>query len=180
MSTVQFDFGKDHVKLGSHWHNCVKIRENNCIELLNDVKLQARSVNILPVKSNKALSLVNADFDPASFFGIPGVYTKQSRIIPNIDGIFHISLLHTTTKPVDLKAFKGQGVVMNANDTVATVQQTAANNSSTIDTNIVYGENLSPDQKSRIASVICKYVDIFASNPRRPTALKTMEHRIIT
>ena len=71
-------------------------------------------------------------------------------------------------------------VLMNFNDTVGAVHQTVANNSSTIDTNIVFGENLSPDEKSRIASSISEYVDILAPNPKKPTIAKTMEHRIIT
>ena len=69
---------------------------------------------------------------------------------------------------------------MNFNDTMATVHQTVTNNSSTIDINIVYGANHSPDEKSRIASLISEYVDILAPNPKKPTIAKTMEHRIIT
>ena len=156
----------------------MKILKNNCVKLHNNVELQAGSENIIPVKCNKALFLVTADFDP-SLFGIPGVYAKRCRIIPNIDGIFQFSLLDTAAKPVNLKAFKGVGFVMNVNDTVATVHKTVANNSSTIDTNIVYGENLSPAEKSRVAALFSEYIDIFTPNPKKPTIVKTIEHRII-
>ena len=162
-----------------HNGTSLKILENNCIKLLNNVELQARSENIIPDQYSKALSLVTADFDP-SLFGIPGVYAKRCRIIPNIDRIFQISLINTTAKPVNSNVSKGVGFLMNVKDTVATVHQNVANNSSTIDTNIIYGENLSPVEKSRIASLISKYVDIFAPNPKKPTIVKTMEHRIIT
>ena len=158
----------------------MNICKNNCIKLLTNVELQARSENIIPVQCNKALSMVTADFDPSSYCGIPGIYTKRRRIIPTIDGIFQISLLNTTAKPVNLKASQGVGFLMNVNETVATVHQFIANNVSTIDTSIIYSKNLSSDEKSRIVSLISEYSDIFAPNPKKPTIVKAMEHRIIT
>ena len=49
-----------------------------------------------------------------------------------------------------------------------------------LESNIVFGKNLSITEKDRITSLISQYVAIFAPNPKKPTLVTTMEHCIIT
>ena len=42
------------------------------------------------------------------------------------------------------------------------------------------GSTLSEDDQAQIKRLVAKYNDIFALNPRKPTVVTTMEHRIIT
>ena len=54
------------------------------------------------------------------------------------------------------------------------------NNYVDFDSGIVHGEGLPHEEKQRLISLITKFSDVFATNPRKPSLVKTMEHRIIT
>jgi transposase InsO family protein len=45
---------------------------------------------------------------------------------------------------------------------------------------VTIGKNLTTDQQKKVKSLIEKYQDIFAKNPKKPTRTTTMEHRIDT
>ena len=45
---------------------------------------------------------------------------------------------------------------------------------------ITVGKNLTKDQKERLSSLIEKYKDIFATNPKKPNPTSMMEHGIDT
>jgi len=84
-SSIQFDLHKNRIKLDSIWHDFVRISENNCVKLLNNVVFKARSEHIVNVQCSKSWSLVTADFDPILLSEIPWMYATRCRIIPNVE-----------------------------------------------------------------------------------------------
>ena len=179
-TTVEFDFAKHRIKLGPDWHDCVTIGNHNSVKVVNPAILQPRSETIVNVECSKPLSLITADFEPISLPLSSSLYATRCRIIPNIDGIFQISLLNTSDKSVSLPAQKHVGSVIAVEDTPVSVNQIGQDSSINLNDNIVYGEHLPDDRKSEILSLISKFTDIFAQNPKKPTLVSNMQHRIIT
>ena len=179
-SSIQFDLRKNRIQLDSIWHDFVRISENNCVKLLNNVVFKARSEHIVNVQCSKSWSLVTADFDPILLSETPGMYATRCRIIPNIEGVFQVSFLNTTAQQISLPANTDIGLLLNINDSVTDFSPTTTDNSENLKNDTVYGEHLSPLQRDRISSLISNFVDIFAPNPKKPTLVKNMEHRIIT
>ena len=79
-----------------------------------------------------------------------------------------------------LQAKKRVGSLVEVEETIASIDVPKQDDSINLDNNLVYGENLSQDDKDRISSLISKYVDIFAPNPKIPTLVKNMQHHIVT
>eukprot|EP00794_Sanderia_malayensis_P020882 gene20882-22932_t len=179
-TTVEFDFSKHRIKLGPDWHDCVTIGNHTSVKVANPAILQPRSETIVNVECSKSLSLITADFEPKSLPLSSSLYSTRCRIIPNIDGIFQLSLLNTSDKPISLPAHKHVGSVIAVEDTPVSVHQIGQESSINLNDNIVYGEHLPDDSKSAISSLISNFTDIFAQNPKKPTLVSNMQHRIIT
>ena len=107
-SVVEFDFSRNAIKLGDQWHKCVDINDQCTVGLVSQFTLKRRSESIVTVRCDPSFSLVTADFEPNMPQKLPGVYARRCRVIPNIDGYFQMSLLHTTPSPVSLA-----GAVLN-------------------------------------------------------------------
>ena len=92
-TTVDFDFPRLYIKLGANWHKCIQINQPTSVSLVHSATLPPRSKSIINVHCSKSISLITADFKSILFQGDKGVYATRCRIIPNIDGVFQISLL---------------------------------------------------------------------------------------
>ena len=79
-----------------------------------------------------------------------------------------------------LQAKKRVGSLVEVGETIASIDVPKQDDSINLDNNLVYGENLSQDDKDRISCLISEYVDIFAPNPKIPTLVKNMQHHIVT
>lgn len=176
--SVAFDFTKHRVKLGNNWHYCVKISKSCNVALINDIELPARTESVVAVKCNQSLALLTADFEP--FLVTHGVYATRCRIIPNIKGVFQITLLNVNNTSCMINSEKKIGSLIAVEETVASVDTLDSDLSVNLDQNIVYGENLSVNEKEKISTLISQYSDIFAQNPKKPKVVTNMHHHIVT
>ena len=168
---VEFDFKKDRVKLGNNWHYCVKISKSGNVSLIDDIDLPARTENVVTVQCNRSLALLTADFEP--FPVTPGVYATRCRVIPNIKGVFQITLLNVNNTSYRLNSEKKIGSLIAVEETVACAETLDSDLSVNLDQNIVYGDNLSVNEKAKISTLISQYSDVFAQNPKNQESSQT-------
>lgn len=179
-SAFEIDFHNNKIKLGTHWLNCVDITEDRKVQLVSSLVLQGRSENFVTVKCDQSFSLVTADFEPVQLSESPGVYATRCRIIPNIEGCFQVSFLNINPCSVSIPANTHIGFLTTSKTTVAQIAQQDKSTSTNLEDSIVYGENLSNDEKTKILDIISNFKTIFAPNPKKPTLVRNMEHKIIT
>ncbi len=92
--TVEFAMIDNKVKLGKEWFLCVSSKAKEPVRVQNNVFLPPRSESIVNVKCSNSLSLITADFEPKPIVGVMGVYDTRCRVIPELDGVFQITLLN--------------------------------------------------------------------------------------
>ncbi len=126
------------------------------------------------------MSLLTADFEPANIPGTQGVYATRCRIVPDIEGIFQITMLNINESPIVLTPRKIVGRLSIPTRVVAHVTPDNDTHNQEFVENIVHGDHLSPDQKNQLISVLNEFKEVFATNPKKPSIVKNMEHRIIT
>ncbi len=121
-----------------------------------------------------------ADFQPVQLSESPGVYATRCRIIPNIEGCFQVSFLNINLCSVFIPANTHIGFLTTSNTTVAEIAQQDKSTSTNLEDSVVYGENLYNEEKTKILDIISNFKTIFAPNPKKPTLVRNMEHKIIT
>ena len=92
--TVEFDFANKSIKLNNIWCSCVDIKRMEPVSLHTKTSIPSRSETIVQVKCKKSFALITADLDPTAVPSKPGIYPTYCRVIPNIEGVFYISLLN--------------------------------------------------------------------------------------
>ena len=179
--SVEFDFANGKVKLGTVWHQCVNVQREEITRVKDKVTIASRSESVVNVKCNQSVALLTMDFEPTQIFGMPGVYATRCRVIPNLQGVFQITMLNTTANPIVINNRKCIGKLHPVRET-RQHQQTVLENelSSLFAKDLCLGTDLSPEQRQQLVSLITKYEGIFASNPKKPSLVKNMKHRIIT
>ena len=55
-SNVQFDFKKQRVKLGPHWHYCVQLKKPSAVHLTESIELPARTESVVNVKCRPSIA----------------------------------------------------------------------------------------------------------------------------
>ena len=80
---------------------------------------------------------------------------------------------------MQLHNHKHLGVLLPSNETICTADSVEGDNASQIANNITHCD-LSEGNRASLLSLISKYQSIFAASPKKPTLVKTLEHRIIT
>ena len=176
---IEFDFLHHNIRIGRTWFNCVKPKAEEPVRLGSKTRLEPRSEKVITVHCNKSMSLITADFEPATIKGVSGVYATPCRIIPNVAGVFQVTLLNVSNNPVELNSRKHIGKLVTSNKTICTIDSVGSEQSSITTANVTHGD-LSADEKTSLLSLISKYNNIFAENPKKPTLVKNVEHRIIT
>ena len=177
--TVEFDFANKSIKLNNIWCSYVDIKRMEPVRLHTKTSIPSRFETVVQVKCKKSLALITADFEPTAVPSKPGIYPTYCRVIPNIEGVFYISLLNVTDVPIDLDEGQHIGHLTTILNSISVVQPT--NSAPPVNSDqIVFGTQLSSAEKRQISSLIFKYQDVFASNPKKPNRVRNMEHRIIT
>ena len=177
-ASVEFDCQNNAVKLGKAWLKCESVTDKVPVTTQEKTLLSPRSESLVNVTCKKSLGMITADYEPVEIQGLYGVYATRCRVIPNLEGVFQISLLNVTTDEIVLNAKKHVGHLFHAAKSVAVLDeqtQTSIDPSS-----IVFGPELSDHDKSQLRSLISEFSDVFASNPKKPTLVKHMEHHIVT
>ena len=178
--TIEFDIVANRVKLGKKWFICVSSKAKEPVRVQNNVSLPPRSESIVNVKCSNSLSLITADFEPKPLGGVMGVYATRCRVIPDLDRVFQISLLNVNNDEVTVNSRKFIGNLTMVNETVSKIDSQEDENLSIPQSSVNHGNNISDDEKDQLRALISKYGGIFASNPRKPTPVRNMTHRIIT
>ena len=178
--SVEFDFANGKVKLGAVWHQCVNTRKEEIARVKDKITIESRSESVASVKCNQSVSLLTMDFEPTQIFGMPGVYATRCRVIPNLQGVFQITMLNTTASPIVINNRKYNGKLHPIRETHQ--QQTVLGNESSAHfaKDISLGAELSQEHRQQLVSLITRYEGIFASNPKKPSLVNGMKHRIIT
>ena len=181
--TVEINFDEGRVKLGKTWFTGVSFKNKQRITIQHDAHVDARSEQIITVKCKSDLASMTADFQPITIRGAPGVYATRCRVIPNFEGVFHITVLNTNSESISLPAKKLIGYVYPASANIIAKIDIARNDHSkrTINrSDITFGEKLPQNDRDKPFDVIDQFSDVFAENPKKPTLSKIMEHQIIT
>ena len=97
---VKFDFDTNRVKLGRSWINGISINKGEKVRLAAKAVIPARSEQVVNVRCNNQFSLMNADIEPVNFKGNRGIFVSRARVLPNIHGIFQITVLNVTESDV--------------------------------------------------------------------------------
>ena len=177
---IEFDMVANRVKLGKKWFFYVSSKAKEPVRVQNNVSLPPRSESIVNIKCSNSLSLITADFEPKPLGGVMGVYATRCRVIPDLDGVFKISLLNINNDEVTVNSRKFVGNLTMANETVSKIDSQEGENLSIPQSSVNHGNNISDDEKDQLRALISKYGGIFASNPRKPTPVRNMTRRIIT
>ena len=109
--------------------------------------ISGRQEQVVEVRCSKSVALTTVDFEPTEIRGVSGVYATRCRVIPNIEGVFFITMLNVNTETVELDARKFIGFI---NDVSETVAETSAEDDFP---DVFIGEQLSEEQKRASAPV---------------------------
>ena len=115
--TVRFDFKEYRIELGKLSITGSSTSSYN-VRLCESSIVPARSEKILFVKCSTFNSLLEGDFEPNVVPNVRGLYATRSRIIPNIDGAFPISVLNVTEPDIHLHSMKTMGTINATNESV--------------------------------------------------------------
>ena len=180
--SIEFDLVNHKEKLGKVWLHAVRSKNEERVRNTNKITIQGRAESIVNVNCNKAISLLTMDFEPTQVHGIPGVYATRCRVIPNLQGVFQITMLNTTSTPVVIHQLKCIGKLHPVGQAQETCRRNTVPKADVcfMEENISTGENLSEIQKQQLKTLINSYEGIFASNPKKPSLVKDMQHHIIT
>ena len=115
------------------------------VRVKNNVSLPPRSESIVNFKCSNSLSLITVDFEPESLGGIVGVYATRCRVIPDLDGVFHITLMNVNNDKITVNSREFIGNLTMADETVSRIDSKEDKNSSSPQSNINHGKNISDD-----------------------------------
>ena len=111
---------------------------------------------------------------------INSVPFTKARIVPNINGVFQVTVLNVSESDATIKRRTPMGSLVKADEIICSLDQESSTEVFQHLEGITIGENLTKDQQKKVRSLIEKYQDIFATNPKKPERTTTMEHRIDT
>eukprot|EP00794_Sanderia_malayensis_P019311 gene19311-21235_t len=137
----------------------------------------------ISVSSRKTAFLVG-DFEPLHIGGITGTYGTYARVIPNVEGVFMIAIVNVNSDDVELPPRKTIRFLHPAGSDAFVVSgpntTTCATTPPAPPQQYQMGAQLSVEERDRLSSLIDRYEDIFATNPKRPQRNTVLEHKIIT
>ena len=180
---VTFDFHKNRIKLGSVIINCVgNVETPEKVRLLSTTKVPARCEQVVAVRCKKRCALLDLNFEPKV---VDGVFVSKARVVPNVDGVFMVSVLNVSDNEVTINGRKTLGYVHDKDEMIGCVPSDAINEISASQTGnthlagATFGKNLSDDEKARLMAVVEKHSDVFARNPKKPKQTSVI-HPIVT
>ena len=161
---IEFDFLNHNIRIGRTWFNCVEPKPEETVRLDSKTRLAPRSEKVITVHCHKSMSLITANFEPA-IKGVSGVYVTPCRIISNVAGVFQVTLLNVNNDPVELNSRKLIRKLVTSNKTICTIDSVESEHFLITTANVTHCD-LSADEKTSLLSLISKYNNIFAENPK--------------
>ena len=92
---VTFDFDNNQVRLGRTWIKGAHVKFKEKVRLIQDTVIPARSEQVVTVRCTGHCSLMEADFEPRRLSVAPGLQVSKARVIPNVNGVFLVTVLNT-------------------------------------------------------------------------------------
>ena len=105
-STVKFDYERNQIQLGNSWLPCVGIKAKEKVRLISTTKIPARSEQVVAARCKKRYSMLNVDFEPQKLQGAPGIFVTKEKVIPNINGVFLLTVLNVSEIDVNINGRK--------------------------------------------------------------------------
>lgn len=181
---VTFDFSRHRVKLGTVWVDCIKSLSSPVkVRLVSPTNVPARCEKIVAVRCPKKYSILDLDFEQKVISA--GVYVSKARVVPDVNGVFYLSILNVSDSQVSLNGRKVLGYVDKVGKTVGSVPVDYINSVDEweLENNHLkgakFGSNLSKSEKSALTDLIRKYSNVFARNPKKPKQTSVI-HPIVT
>ena len=81
------------------WWKGISLGRKQCIRLVNDCVIPARSETIITVQCNDRNGHLLGDFEPRKNFG-NYLYLNHAQVVPNVNGIFYVSALNPTNSEI--------------------------------------------------------------------------------
>eukprot|EP00794_Sanderia_malayensis_P002223 gene2223-2531_t len=138
----------------------------------------ARSEKTLFVKCTTSNALLEGDFEPKMVPTITSVYATRNRIIPNVHGLFPVTVLNIATSDIHLKSRNLMGFIQPTSEIISSIS--ACENKGFDINDITLSTNLSATETSQLKLLITDYKDVFATIPKIPKKADLLEHQIIT
>lgn len=177
---VTFDFMSNRVKLGQKWVKGVGVRDSEKVRLAEETVVPARSEQVVTVRCKNNYFMCDASFEPKSLPGNRSIFISKARVVPNIHGVFQVTVLNVSESDVVIRNRTPVGSLFTADDVVCSIDQENSPQLFQHLEGVVIGKNLSDVQQKKVSELIEKYHDVFASNPKKPSRTTSMEHRIDT
>ena len=178
---VTFDFDNNQVRLGRTWIKSAHVKFKEKVRLIRDTVIPARSEQVVTVRCTGHCSLLEADFEPKRLSGAPGLQVSKARVIPNVNGVFLVTVLNANKSDFVLN---NRCIMGHLREQVGVLACIDAKEKVFKDLQhlegIEFRENLSVKQKKQLSDLISEYSGIFAENPKKPAQTNLMQHRIVT
>ena len=100
---VAFDLNKNRVKLGKNWVKGVGVRDSERVRLAEETIVPERSEQVVSVRCKNNYFMCDSSFEPKPLPGVRGVYASKARVVPNVHGVFQITVLNVTESDVTLR-----------------------------------------------------------------------------
>ena len=193
---VTFDFYNSKIMLGDYCCDGVKLNKKQAVRVNQITVIPARSEKPVLVGCNmahvvhgcnKINGLIAGDFE-AKLFGIDNIHVTRARVSPNLDGVFYITMLNVSNQDIEISSRKLIGYVHPTGEILAEIKS----NNNIISTPVQFPENnpvlnplqmgasLSGDEKIKLQTLINRFGDVFAVDPKKPRLNKIMKHSIDT
>ena len=157
---IELDFADQRINLNGNWIPCVSSTENCTVRVQHSITLPPRSENVVIVHAAKSQPLLTADFEPKSIHGISGVYATDCRVIPDIEGKFHIPMLNVTSQPVFLHSRLCNGTLISLNNTLHQVSSHSEPHSEGSTPDITMEPCPSAIEQNLLCSLVAEYSHI--------------------
>ena len=182
---VTFDFDKKRVKLGAVWVESVEaaVSSPEKVRLVSTTDIPSRCEKIVAVRCKKRYSMFDLDFEPAKV--APGVFVTKARVVPDVNGVFFLSVLNVSDTAVRINGRKVLGHVDEAGETFCSVPEECINSVEAWEpenshlAGAKFGDNLSEKERSTLVDVVRKHASVFAHNPKKPSQTSVI-HPIVT
>ena len=178
--TVTFNFLANKVRLGKVWINGVRIQHKEKVRLTQKTLIPARSEQVVTVRSKEHCALLEMDFEPKKVNHSKGIVVCKARVVPNVNGMFLVTVLNSTGKDIVLNNRQVVGTLCEGTDIVASVTYPTQKSNLNFTGSVKMGKNLSVEERNKIEKLVSSYTDVFAQNPQKPKQTSMMKHKIIT
>ena len=162
-------------ELCNTWIHAAQSRKPHRVNTVETFSIPARTKSIMRVSGKTGSAMFTYDFKP-TFNAIRGVYVSKTRVQPDVNGQFFLSVINTIDRDVLIHNRTRVGELQPCSEVLHIV----APESRTTIAKIQLGTNLSSSQKGDVHTLLQKYSHVSARDPKKPEITPIVEHSIDT